>query len=67
MVDGGSLTFLALLAGMRRIFLRDFALACSIGIHPFERAARQRILVNVDIFVDGGPCNRRPYRGRPRL
>ena len=43
----------ALLAGMRRIFLRNFALSCSIGIHPSERAARQRVLVNVDLFVDG--------------
>ena len=45
---------LGLLAGMGRIFLRNFALSCSIGIHPPERAAPQRVLVNVDLFVRPG-------------
>lgn len=44
--------FAALLAGMRRIFLRGFQLDASIGIHEFERSARQRLLVNVDLWVD---------------
>lgn len=35
----------------RRIFLHELSLMASIGFHDFERAARQRILVNVDLFV----------------
>lgn len=49
-----NLAMTALLAGLRRIFLRDFSLSVSIGIHDVERADRQRILVNVDLFVGGG-------------
>lgn len=36
---------------MRRIFLHELSLMASIGFHDFERAARQRILVNVDLYV----------------
>lgn len=36
---------------VRRIFLHELSLMASIGFHEFERAARQRILVNVDLFV----------------
>ena len=39
------------LADCRRIFLRDFALDASIGFHDFEKKARQRILISVDLFV----------------
>lgn len=39
------------LADCRRIFLHDYAIDASIGFHAFERAARQRILVNVELFV----------------
>jgi dihydroneopterin aldolase len=39
------------LAGCRRIFLRDVELAANIGIHDFEKAAAQRIFVNVDLYV----------------
>ena len=39
------------LAGCRRIFLRNVELAANIGIHDFEKAAAQRILVNVDLYV----------------
>lgn len=35
----------------RRVFLNELSLMASIGFHDFERAARQRILVNVDLFV----------------
>ncbi|CAM8621015.1 FolB Dihydroneopterin aldolase [Burkholderiales bacterium] len=38
-------------AGHRRVFLNELSLMASIGFHDFERAARQRILVNVDLFV----------------
>lgn len=41
-----------LLQGMRRIFLRNFRFDCSIGIHEFERHDRQRLLVNIDLYVD---------------
>lgn len=35
----------------RRIFLRRCAVRCSIGIHPFERAEPQRVLVDVDLYL----------------
>jgi len=36
----------------RHVFLRDMVLAASIGVHPHERRAPQRIRVNVDLGVD---------------
>lgn len=39
------------LADCRRIFLHDFSLDASIGFHDFELAARQRVLVSVDLYV----------------
>lgn len=39
------------LADCRRILLHDLALDASIGFHDFELAARQRLLVSVDLFV----------------
>ena len=39
------------LADCRRIFLRDFAVDASIGFYDFEKKARQRILISVDLFV----------------
>lgn len=39
------------LADCRRIFLHDFSVHASIGFHAFEREARQRVLINVDLFV----------------
>lgn len=42
------------LADCRRIFLRDFALHVSIGFHDFEKAARQRVLISVDLYVPIG-------------
>lgn len=41
-----------LLEGMRRIFLRNFRVDCSIGIHAFELKSPQRLLVNIDLYVD---------------
>ncbi len=35
----------------RRIFLHEFAVDASIGFHDFELKARQRVLINVDLFV----------------
>ena len=39
------------LTDCRRIFLHEFALEASIGFHDFEREARQRVVINVDVFV----------------
>ncbi|HEX7156831.1 MAG TPA: dihydroneopterin aldolase [Burkholderiaceae bacterium] len=39
------------LARCRRIFLRDFALDASIGVHAAEKRGSQRLLVSVDVFV----------------
>ena len=33
----------------RRIFIRDFRLQVSIGIHDFEKEAAQTVVVNVDL------------------
>ncbi|MBM3490909.1 MAG: dihydroneopterin aldolase [Alphaproteobacteria bacterium] len=35
----------------RRIFLRDFALDCRIGVHDFEQGRTQRVLINVDLYL----------------
>lgn len=39
------------LSDCRRIFLHQFALDVSIGFHDFEREAKQRVLINVELFV----------------
>ena len=39
------------LAACRRIFLREVLLDANIGIHDFERAGSQRLVINVDVFV----------------
>ncbi len=38
-------------AGLRHVFLRDLTLYASVGIHPGEQLARQRIMVNLDLAV----------------
>ncbi len=43
---------------VRRIFFRDFALSCRMGIHDFERAGPQRIVVNVDLYLAAEPLPR---------
>jgi dihydroneopterin aldolase len=40
---------------VRLIFLRNYAVEARIGIHDFERAGPQRLLVNVQLVV-GGPA-----------
>ncbi len=37
---------------MDRIFIRDLALRCIIGIYPEERREKQDIVINVEIQVD---------------
>ncbi|HVY05728.1 MAG TPA: dihydroneopterin aldolase [Burkholderiales bacterium] len=36
----------------RRIFLKNFEIPVSIGIHDFEKQAKQRVIVNVDLYLD---------------
>ncbi len=43
--------------GHRRIFIRDLDLMASIGIYPHERAAPQRIRVNVEALVAEDPAD----------
>ena len=40
--------------GVRHMFVRDLALACSIGVHAHEHEARQRIRINLDLAVQEG-------------
>jgi dihydroneopterin aldolase len=35
----------------RRLFIRDFKLQVSIGIHDFEKKAPQTVVVNVDLLL----------------
>jgi dihydroneopterin aldolase len=35
----------------RRIFIRDFRLDVSIGIHDFEKEGPQKVIVNVDLLL----------------
>jgi dihydroneopterin aldolase len=35
----------------RRLFIRDFMLQVSIGIHDFEKKAPQTVVVNVDLLL----------------
>jgi dihydroneopterin aldolase len=54
---------------LRHVFLRDMVLEASIGVHPHEHAAPQRVRINVDLGVedDGAlPLSRRPV-GRDEL
>jgi len=40
----------------RRIFIRDFRLKVSIGIHDFEREGPQTVVVNADLLL--GPADK---------
>ena len=42
--------------GWRRVFLRDMLLYASIGVHPHEHRAPQRVLINVDLAVADDPA-----------
>ncbi|NNG03948.1 MAG: dihydroneopterin aldolase [Inquilinus sp.] len=42
-------------AGLRRLLVRDLVLTASIGIYEHEKAAAQRVRINLDIAVDDGP------------
>ncbi len=36
----------------RRIFLKNFETRISMGIHDFEKKARQRVMINVDLYLE---------------
>ncbi len=44
---------------MRRVFIRDMFLPCSIGVHRHEHDAPQRVRINLDLMVadDGQPLD----------
>ena len=41
-----------LLLRSRRLFIKDFEVLARIGIHDFELSAPQRLLIDVDLYVD---------------
>jgi len=51
------------------MFIRDLVLNASIGVHPHEHAAPQRIRINLDLAItEDGPANlSRPAVGRDDL
>jgi 7,8-dihydroneopterin aldolase/epimerase/oxygenase len=54
---------------LRHVFLRDLVLSASIGVYPYEHAARQRVRINVDLGVedDGARALSRVRVGRDDL
>ena len=36
----------------RSVFLREVEVICSIGLHDFERAKKQRVLIDVEVRLD---------------
>ncbi len=54
-LNPGTSADMALASGLgraRRIFLKNFETRLSIGIHDFEKQAKQRVIVNVDLYLD---------------
>ncbi|MCK4938845.1 MAG: dihydroneopterin aldolase [Rhodospirillaceae bacterium] len=41
-------------SGIRHVFVRDLELMASIGVHDHERAAAQRVRINLDLAVFEG-------------
>jgi dihydroneopterin aldolase len=39
------------LADCRRLFLRNYEVWIDIGIHDFEKKGKQRVLINVELYV----------------
>lgn len=42
------------IAQSRRIFLRNFETRISIGVHDYEKQAKQRVVINVDLYLEPG-------------
>ncbi len=53
--DDGLETALGALPEVRRIFLRDFVVECDIGVHEHEKQGRQRVVVNIDLYLAPHP------------
>ncbi len=43
---------LDLLARCRRLFVRRMEMMVNIGVHDFERRAPQRVMIDIDLYVD---------------
>jgi len=54
---------------LRHVFIRDLTLLASIGVHPHEHAAPQRVRINIDLGVedDGARSFSRAAVGREEL
>ena len=39
---------------VRHVFIHDLVLACSIGVHRYERESPQRVRINLDLAVSEG-------------
>ena len=53
--------FAARLGQARRIFLKNFETWISMGVHDFEKKAKQRVVVNVDLYLDPEGSIRRDH------
>ncbi len=42
----------ALLAHCRRLFVRRMEMMVNIGVHEFERRGPQRVMIDIDLYVD---------------
>lgn len=54
---------------LRHVFIRDLVLMASIGVHPHEKTARQRVRINLDLGVEDDAARplSRPAIGREDL
>lgn len=43
---------IALLAQCRRLFVRRMEMMVNIGVHDFERQGPQRVMIDIDLYVD---------------
>jgi len=50
--SAAEMTIAGKLGRARRIFLKNFETRVSMGIHDFEKKARQRLMVNVDLYLE---------------
>ncbi len=51
---------------LAHVFVRDLVLSASIGVHPHEREAPQRIRLNLDLAVEDGGARGRASAGPGR-
>tara|TARA_B100001057_G_C22510427_1_gene817647 strand:- start:83 stop:445 length:363 start_codon:yes stop_codon:yes gene_type:complete len=41
-----------------KFFLKDYAVPVSIGIHEFEKARRQTVIINIEMYLENADVNR---------